>query len=88
VREGVDPTLLSVTWRHEAIPSFGSYPLPHARHTRDGRGSIGYDVVPLQKTHPLDRNRKTNQIWLSSVSITIISSIADHNPYLANKISG
>lgn len=46
--EGVDPTLLSVTWRHES--SFGTSPPPNER--REGRGRnrrlMGWDVGPMQ----------------------------------------
>ena len=49
-QEHVDPTLLSVTWRHEAIPSFGSNPQPNPRWEGRGRNRrlVGWDVGPMQ----------------------------------------
>jgi YD repeat-containing protein len=49
-QEHVDPTLLSVTWRHEAIPSFGSNPQPNPRLEGSGRNRrlVGWDVGPMQ----------------------------------------
>lgn len=43
-QEGVDPTLLSVTWRHES--SFDPMPFPNPRYV--GEKLVGYDVGPLQ----------------------------------------
>jgi len=40
----VDPTLLSVTWRHES--GFSEMPFPNPRH--DHGKLVGYDVGPLQ----------------------------------------
>ena len=49
-QEHIDPTLLSVTWRHEAIPSFGSNPQPNPRWEGRGRNRrlVGWDVGPMQ----------------------------------------
>lgn len=47
-QEGVDPTLLSVTWRHES--SFTSDPPPNPRCEGRGRNRriVGWDVGPMQ----------------------------------------
>ena len=45
---GIDPTLLSVTWRHES--SFTSNPPPNPRYEGRGRNRhlVGWDVGPMQ----------------------------------------
>jgi len=50
-QEKVDPTLLSVQWRHEAIPAFNPYTVPNPRWMRvRGRKPVlvGFDVGPMQ----------------------------------------
>lgn len=46
--EGIDPTLLSVTWRHES--TFGTSPPPNPRWEGRGRNRslVGWDVGPMQ----------------------------------------
>jgi hypothetical protein len=54
---GIDPTLLSVTWRHES--GFDSMPFPNPR--KENGKLVGYDVGPLQlSTNYYDKAPFTN----------------------------
>lgn len=80
--EGVDPTLLSVTWRHES--SFGTNPPPNERWEGRGRNRrlVGWDVGPMQiSTNYYDRSPFTDGLPDAYGTVVMINSTRQYEGF-------